>query len=296
MIAKPTLPSFLRSTACLLGLAAFLAPSARSEEFKLPWSSPAASATQTIGITDVSIHYHRPRLNGRDLVKDLAALANAKQAWRLGANEATRLVVSDPIVFGGEEIPAGEYGLFALPAADEWTLIVSKQAKNWGAYGYDPKLDVARVYVTPQQAEETVEWLTFSVEPVTDESAVMRFAWSTIRLEVPIEVDVDAVVAQRIEQQLERLDAKDWDTRLAIAKYWCERNENLDRANTLIDEALAQQRHFWTCEWKGKILERMGRRDEAIPLLEEAIRLAEGRAPKEYGANLQRLVAEWKAK
>jgi tetratricopeptide (TPR) repeat protein len=296
MIAKPTLPSFLRAFVLAPVLEVLLAPVARSEEFELPWASPAASVTQTIGITDVTIHYHRPQSKGRDLAKDLAALAQAKQVWRMGANEATRLVVSDPILFGGEEIPAGEYGLFALPAADEWTLIVSKQAKNWGAYGYDPKLDVARVYVTPQQVEENVEWLTFSIDPVTNESAVLRFAWSSIRLEVPIEVDVEAVVAQRIEQKLAVLDAKDWDTRLAIAKYWCERNENLERAESLIDEALTIQRHFWTCEWKAKILDRRGRRAEAIPLLEEAIRLAEGRAPKEYGANLERLVLEWKAK
>lgn len=272
-----------------------LVPSAaRGEELELPWASPAAAVTQRIGVTDVTIHYHRPALKGRDLDRDLAALAKSKQVWRLGANEATKLVVSDPIRLCGEEIPAGEYALFALPAADEWTFIVSRQAKNWGSFGYDPKQDVTRIYVEPKTGGENVEWLTFAIDPTSPTTAVLRLEWAKLRLAMPIEVDVDAIVAQRIEQKIAELDAKDWDTRLAIAKYWCERGEHLERANGLIDEALALQRHFWTCEWKAKILDKLGRREEAIPLLEEAIRLAEGRAPKEYGANLARLVDEWK--
>lgn len=265
-----------------------------ADELKLPWVSPAATVSQTIGVTEISVHYHRPSVEGRDLDQDLAALAASKQVWRLGANEATRLVVTDPITLGGEEIPAGEYGFFALPAADEWTFIVSRQAKNWGSFGYDPKQDVARVYVKPETAAEKIERLTFTIDVVSKDAATLRFAWSNLRLSIPIEVEVDAIVAARIEKKIAELSADDWDTRLAIAKYWCERDENLDRAHALIDEALALQRHFWTCEWKAKILAKLGKKAEAIPLLEEAIRLAEGRAPQAYSANLARLVDEWK--
>jgi Protein of unknown function (DUF2911) len=274
-----------------IGLVAF----AHAEELRVPWASPAATVSQTIGVTDVALHYHRPALQGRDLEQDLAALAKSKQVWRLGANEATRLVVSDTITFGDEEIPAGEYGFFAIPAADEWTFIVSKQAKNWGSYGYDPRQDVARVYATPATAAESVEWLTFTIDPVAANAAVLRFAWATLRIEIPIEVDVDAAVAKRIEAAIVSLDAKDWDTRVVIVKYWCERGENLERALALADESVAIQRHFWTCEWKGKVLAKLDRRAEAIPLIEEAIRLAEGKTPPEYGANLAKLVAEWKS-
>ncbi len=277
--------------ACSFGFAGFRPASAG--ELKLPWASPAARVSQTIGVTDIAIEYHRPALKGRDLAKDLALLEASKQVWRFGANDATRLVTSDPITIGDTTIPAGEFGLYALPAADEWTVIVSRQSMNWGSYGYDPKQDVTRIYVKPTTVAENVEWLAFAIEPTSAKTASLRFSWGTTRLEIPIEVDVDATVAARIEAAIESLDAKDWDTRLAIAKYWCQRKEHLDRALALSDEALTIQRHFWTCEWKARILDALGRRAEAKPLLAEAITLSKGKTPIEYQKALEAQLAEW---
>lgn len=283
------------SFACVLALSLWTSPRASSEELKLPWPSPAATITQTIGVTDITLSYHRPSSKGRDLEKELAMLAAAKQPWRIGANEATRLVVTDTIRLGDEEIPAGEYGLFAYPAADEWTIIVSRQARTWGAYFYDSKQDVTRLYVKPTHSDESVDWMTFSIDPITANSAALRFAWANVRLEIPIVVDVDGIVSKRIDDAIANLDAKDWDTRVGIVKYWCNRNENLERALAMSEEAIKIERHFWTCEWKARVLEKLGKRKEAVPLLEEAIRLAEGKAPKEYGAALAQLVKEWKS-
>lgn len=279
----------------VLAFFAWISPLAPSEELQLPWPSPAATITQTIGVTDITVSYHRPSSKGRDLEKELAMLAAGKQPWRIGANEATRLVVTDPIRLGDEEIPAGEYGLFAYPAADEWTIIVSKQARTWGAYFYDSKQDVTRLYVKPTHGEEKIDWMTFAIDPITENSAALRFAWANVRLEIPIVVDVDGIVSKRIDDAIANLDAKDWDTRVGIVKYWCGRNEKLERALAMSEEAITIERHFWTCEWKARVLEKLGKRKEAVPLLEEAIRLAEGKAPKEYGAALAQLVKEWKS-
>ena len=61
------------------------------------------------------------------------------QVWRTGANTATRITFSTPVNFGGTEVPAGTYELFAIPDETEWTVILNKAANQWGAYSYDPR-------------------------------------------------------------------------------------------------------------------------------------------------------------
>jgi len=99
---------------------------------RLPQASPSATVSQTIGITDVSITYHRPAVKGRmvwgDISSDkVAALIKANSVapaaaegegtvdgapgsgkdfplapnghvWRAGANEATKITISDDVL------------------------------------------------------------------------------------------------------------------------------------------------------------------------------------------------------
>src|SRR5262245_26489791 len=101
---------------------------------RLPQASPSATVTQTIGITDISITYHRPSVKGRTVWGDIsaekvAALVKANSVapgaegegtvdgapgsgkdfpiapnghvWRAGANEATKFTVSDDVLVNG---------------------------------------------------------------------------------------------------------------------------------------------------------------------------------------------------
>ncbi len=272
-------------------IAIAVASSALAEGFKVPWPSPSAKLTQAIGITEISVNYHRPALKGRDLAQELKSAG--KIVWRFGANEATQITFSDPVTFGGEELAAGEYGLFAIPEADEWTIIVSKQSKTWGAYAYDPKQDVTRIYVKPKKCE-SVEYLTFAIDPTSDHSAQLKFAWGTVALDIPVEVDVDGLMKKQIEEQIATLAATDWDTRLQIVKYWVNRKENLERALTLADEGVKIDKNWWTLEWKARTLDLLGRRKEGLPILEEALVASRGKTPIEYQKGLEKMIAEWR--
>jgi hypothetical protein len=79
-------------------------------QVKLPQESPAATLTLDVGVSTLTVSYHRPALRGRDLMKDVAA---AGPVWRLGANEATTFTCSYPFTIGGQALPAGTYALFA---------------------------------------------------------------------------------------------------------------------------------------------------------------------------------------
>ena len=60
----------------------------------LPRQSQHALLTQRIGITDITINYHRPLTNGRQV---WGKLVPYDQVWRAGANENTVITFSDPV-------------------------------------------------------------------------------------------------------------------------------------------------------------------------------------------------------
>jgi|UniRef100_UPI0040481625 hypothetical protein len=85
--------------------------------------------------------YSRPQLKGRSL----ESLAPTGKVWRTGANEATLITFYKDVNFGGKSVKAGTYTLFTIPAANEWTVILSTASNVWGSYFYKESEDVVRV-------------------------------------------------------------------------------------------------------------------------------------------------------
>src|SRR5207245_10940281 len=82
--------------------------------------SPAASVTQTIGISTVTVNDSRPSVRGRKIWDSLVPYGYNVQAfgaqhpapWRAGANENTTITFSHDAMVQGIPVHAGEYGLF----------------------------------------------------------------------------------------------------------------------------------------------------------------------------------------
>src|SRR5215831_21360769 len=76
--------------------------------------SPAASVTQTIGISTVTVSYSRPSVKGREIWGKLVPYGWNVQAfgagnsapWRAGANENTTIKFSHPAMVEGHTVPA----------------------------------------------------------------------------------------------------------------------------------------------------------------------------------------------
>ncbi|MEO6102305.1 MAG: DUF2911 domain-containing protein, partial [Pseudoxanthomonas sp.] len=109
--------------------------------------SPAASVSQTIGISTIGIQYSRPSIKGREIWGALVpygwnvqAFGAQKSApWRAGANENTVLELSHPAKIAGQMVPAGRYGLFfVINKDDTGEVILSKDSRSWGSFFYDP--------------------------------------------------------------------------------------------------------------------------------------------------------------
>ncbi|MEP6918412.1 MAG: DUF2911 domain-containing protein, partial [Acidobacteriota bacterium] len=80
------------------------AVSAQSAILNLPRASQHARLTQRIGITDITVDYHRPLVRGRTIFGGLHAYG---QVWRAGANENVTLEFSDPVTFEGHPVAKG---------------------------------------------------------------------------------------------------------------------------------------------------------------------------------------------
>jgi hypothetical protein len=123
---------------------------AQSTVVNIPRASQRAEVMQRVGITDITINYHRPLINGR---KVWGGLVPYGQVWRAGANENTTIEFTDPVTIEGKPLARGIYGLHMIPNENEWTVIFSKAATSWGSFTYDEKEDALRVNIKPQPAD-----------------------------------------------------------------------------------------------------------------------------------------------
>jgi len=111
----------VRVLATIQGLLLFISMAhAQSVILDLPRASQRAVVTQRIGITDVSISYHRPLVNKRKIWGGVVPYGDV---WRAGANENTTIAFTDPVNVEGKTLPKGTYGLHMIPGENEWTLI-----------------------------------------------------------------------------------------------------------------------------------------------------------------------------
>jgi hypothetical protein len=278
----------MRNALAVAGL--FLFAATLRAELPMPWVSPGASIRQTVGITDIEILYHRPAVKGR---KIWGGLVPYGEVWRLGANEATTLRFTDPVKVAGHDVPAGTYGFFAIPGPEKWTLILNKQAQQWGAYFYKPEQDLLRFEVTPASGPDT-EWMTFTLSPEGWDKMSIGFAWEKVRWSIPVEVDVDGLVWSRYDAALADPKATA-DDYLAVTKFALQRNQRLDEAMAWADKSLQMDPGFWQYEAKALLLHLKGRTEEALPLMAKAAELAKGRAPQAYIDGLEKTMAEWRA-
>lgn len=236
----------------------------------VPLESPGASVRQTVGLTDVTITYHRPAVKGRKVWGGLVPLDSV---WRAGANENTLLTVTSPFTIGGTRLPAGRYGLHMIPGAARWTVAVSKQASAWGSFSYDAREDAIRFAVTPRSADH-LERLQYTLDEPTDSAVTVTLRWEKLAIAFPISVPTNQVVMDSLSQQLRGLE-RFWATGWAEAARWAlAHNAGLELAAVWADTAAQIAPTFANLRLKATALERRGDRQGAEVLRQQALTVA----------------------
>lgn len=236
-----------------------------------PKLSPEATVSQTVGTTTVSIDYHRPQIRGRKIWGELVPFG---QVWRTGANEATTIRFSDPVRVNGHPVPAGTYALFSIPGPEQWTLILNKRWKQFGAFEYQPKEDLVRFDVKAKAVKEHTEWLTYEVYPASRSSAYVDLYWEKLRVSFLVDVDVDAMVTARMKRAMGRAGEGDWKIFADAAEYFVEQEKALNQALAWVDRSIRIQENPTNLTVKARILRAIGQPAQAYQTLDKALRIA----------------------
>jgi DUF2911 family protein len=253
-------------------------------ELNIPRVSQRGIVTQRIGLTDITISYHRPMVGGREIWGKIVPYG---KVWRAGANENTTITFSDDVTVEGKPLAAGTYGLHTIPDKDQWTIIFSKNATSWGSFSYDEKEDALRVTVKPHAAE-AFEALTYTFDDVKPDSAVATLRWEKLAVPFQIGVDVKAVVLRSIKNELRSVGGFTWAGYDEAAQWCLDNNYNLEEALKWEDTSIQNEPRFENWETKSRIYTAMGRKEDADKALATALDKASAIQLYVYARGLQR--------
>ncbi|MFA6979172.1 MAG: DUF2911 domain-containing protein [Ignavibacteriaceae bacterium] len=242
--------------------------------------SPQAKVVQEIGLSEITIDYHRPAVKGREIWGKLVpygmtklGFGTAKESpWRAGANENTTITFSDDIKINGHSLPANTYGLHILVTDKEWTIIFNKINTAWGSFFYDPKEDALRIKVTPEKSEFT-EWLTYGFENLSAGSADVFLKWENLKVKFTAAFDVDNIVLERYRKILVSAAGFNAVNYQKAAAYCIAKNINLDEAAKWIDHSIAIQESGANLLTKAQLLNKLRKKDEADVFAKKGIRI-----------------------
>jgi hypothetical protein len=234
-----------------------------------PEASPHARVEQTMGLTELSVDYHRPGVRGREI---WGALVPFDEVWRAGANENTVFETSTDIRVEGRPLPAGRYGFHVIPTTGSWLAIFSTMADGWGSYSYDPSEDAIRVPVAPRPAPHG-ERLLFRFDDMTDSTATLVLHWEEVELPIRLSVATPEVVLASMARELRGRAAFQWDTWDQAAAYALEHRMRLDDALDWTERSAGVRPTFQAAVTRAAILDALGRGSEANTVRRAALEL-----------------------
>ena len=159
----------MKMTRKILAYASFAALCAASPS--LAHAADRGEAQATVAGKKVSIDYGRPSMGGRDML----AMLQSGQSWRMGADSATTLKTDADLAFGAAAVPKGEYVLTAKRNAEnKWVLQVNRD-----------QTVVAEVPLADQRAGGApVDVFTIELTG-SGNSGTFAMKWGTMNLSAP---------------------------------------------------------------------------------------------------------------
>jgi hypothetical protein len=253
-------------------------------DLNLPDVSQAAEVKQRIALTDITVKYHRPLVNGR---KIWGGLVPYGKVWRAGANENTTIEFSDPVSVEGQPLAKGIYGLHMIPNSDSWTVIFSKSNTAWGSYSYKQEEDALRVNVKPRPLAEMKEALEFEFEDLKPESTAVTLKWEKLGVPFTVSIKDSDQTLQNIREQLKGRGQFTWQALDEGAQFCLTRKVNLDEALRWADASVQNEERFDNLSTKADILKALNKPDEAKAAWDRALEIATPVQLYSYGRRLQ---------
>ena len=240
-----------------------------SAQLVLPQASPKATLSQSIGITDIKIEYHKPSVKGRVIWGDVVPYDSV---WRTGANEATIISFSTDVKIEGTLLIKGKYALYTIPGKEAWTIIFNKKRDINGPYKYEKVLDAMQVKVKPK-ANEMTETMLFHISDMTLSSCTINLDWEKLRISIKVEMETDSLFMAYIKDFI-KAEPDDASVYKGGAEYTLTSGMHLDLGIQWADMAIKFKPYYENYWLRGNIKAKLGEYQEAIEDYDKGLELA----------------------
>lgn len=244
---------------------------------RIPGASTTQTLTQDFGLGKIIITYSRPNVKGR---KIFGGLQPYGEVWRTGANAATTITFTENVIVEGNKVPAGEYGLFSIPGESEWTIILNKTYKQWGAYEYKQADDLLRFKVKPITMAWSMESFTIQFANVGAQSAELDLMWDKTIVPIHFATDDDAQVMFNIDTLMQK-DPK--RNAFGAIQYYYDNNKDMKKALAwALDAEKSDPTAPYYVLWEARVRLKMGDKKGAIAAAQRGVDLAKAGKNDEY--------------
>ena len=267
-------------------------------QLNTPRGSQRATVKQTIGITSIAINYSRPSVKGREIwgklvpygMNNLGFGTAKKSPWRAGADENTIIKFSDDVTVEGQALKAGKYGLhMVIKENGDADIIFSHNSNSWGSYFYNPDQDALKVTVKTKEVPHK-ELLTYEFVDVQPTATTAALIWEEKEIPFKIEVPVTDIVLSDIRKKLQGQDGfsrANWEQ---AANFSLNNGVDLNEAMQWIDAAISgqffSQKTFANMQIKAAILNKMGKQNEGLKIMDDALSIGTVLEVHGYGRQL----------
>ena len=253
-------------------------------QVKAPRPSPGATISQDLGLTEITLEYYRPKMNGRKIFGNGSDyLVPFNKLWRTGANAGSTLTLSDVVTINGEKINAGKYLIVTKPGKSTWKVMLCDDPKIGGDMSkITDKNTVATWTVSPKELRDEVKTMTFSIDNVSKDNtqADLVLKWEKTAVSLLMKVNY----ADEVLASIEKYTKVDPNNYASAAKFYYDTNRDLNQALKWINLYLAERPNaFWNVYLKAQILAKMNKKSESIATAKESIKLAKANESGDFG-------------
>ena len=256
---------------------------AQSAILNLPRVSQHARFTQRVGLTDITVDFHRPLVAGRKIFGGLLAYG---EVWRAGANDNTVIEVTDPVTINGQPLAKGVYGLHMIPGENSWVIVFSKNSTSWGSFTYDQAEDALRVTVKPQPTANQ-EALIYEFEDPQQNSVVVTMRWEKTAVSFKVGADTPAITAQSLQRQHRGRPQFEWQPWMEGASYLLTNKLSADDALKYSDRSIEVEDRFENEMTRSQALTALGRKNDAVAARTKAVTIGTQQQVHDFARGLQ---------
>jgi tetratricopeptide (TPR) repeat protein len=192
-------------------------------------------------------------------------------------------------MIGGKDVPAGTYGLITIPNIKTWTIIITKNAEQWGTYGYKMEEDLVRFDAKVEALTKKAENFTMGLTDLKDESANIYIKWDMVSVKFPIKHDAHSIVMKEIDQKMQGSEITT-DSYFSAADYYYDKGIELEKALQWANKVVEADQKYWTYYLRGKIAAKLGKCDIALEDARKGIEMAKAENDPAYVNNHQKVI------